>query len=65
MFKKDVKYHYGIKKHICGTAYEHDCWVLDLDYQPLKYIYKPSAEFICNELQKRSKDSKYYVVRCD
>ena len=65
MLKKDARYHYGIKKHICGTAYKDDFWVEGDDYRPLSFIYRQSAEFICNEFQKNSIDSKYYVARLD
>lgn len=65
MFKKNAIYHYGIKKHTCGTGYDLDCWVLNKDYQPLKYIYRQSAEFMCNELQKTNTICKYYVARLD
>lgn len=38
MLKQYAKYHYGIKKHTNGTGYDNDCWVLDSNYRPLKYI---------------------------
>ena len=65
MYKKDARYHYGIKKHICGTAYANDFFVTDEKMKPLSYIYKDSANFICNELQKKDAHSRYYVVRLD
>lgn len=65
MFKKDAKYHYGIKKHTCGDGYMYDCWVLGPNGLPLVYIYRQSAEFVCNELQKKTNDYKFYVVRYD
>lgn len=65
MLKKDARFHYGIKKHTCGDGYMYDCLVCGKDYQPLKYIYRQSAEFISNELQKKNKHVKYYVVRLD
>lgn len=65
MLKKNTRFHYGIKKHTCGTSYNEDCWVLDDNYRPLKYVYRQSAEFISNELQKENKHVKYYVARCD
>lgn len=65
MYKKDVRYHYGIKKHICGTAYINDFFVTDVNFKPLSYIYKESANFICEELQKKDIRSRYYVARLD
>lgn len=65
MYKKNAKYHYGIKKHTCGDGYMYDCWVLGSNGIPLSYIYRQSAEFVCNELQKKTNDYKFYVVRCD
>lgn len=65
MLKKDARFHYGIKKHVCGTAYRDDYWVTGDDYRPLTFIYKQSADFICNEYQKKDKHSKYYVARLD
>ena len=32
MLKKDARYHYGIKKHICGTDYRDDFWVTGDDF---------------------------------
>lgn len=63
MLKQYAKYHYGIKKHTCGTSYSEDCRVLDDNYRPLRYLYRQSAEFISNELQKKNKHVKYYVAR--
>ena len=65
MLKQNAKYHYGIKKHICGTAYINDFFVTGLDFKPLSYIYKESANFICEELQKKDTRSRYYVARLD
>ena len=65
MLKKDARYHYGIKKHICGTAYRNDFWVTGDGYRPLSFIYRQSAEHICNGFQKIDKHSKYYVARLD
>ena len=66
MLKQNAKYHYGIKKHTKGDAYEYDCWVLDADYRPLKYIYRASADYMCNQLNKaHSGRVKFYVVRYD
>lgn len=66
MFKKDARYHYGIKKHIKGTFHDDDCWVLGKNYLPLKYIYRGSADFMCEELNKaHSGRVKFYVARCD
>lgn len=65
MYKKNAKYHYGIKKHTRGDGYMYDCWVVGDDYLPLKYIYRQSAEYVCNELQKKTNDYKFYVVRYD
>ena len=65
MFKKDAKHHYGIKKHTCGGSYMYDCRVLGNDYLPLKYIHRQSAEFVCSQLQKKTNDYKFYVVRYD
>ena len=65
MLKQYVKHHYGIKKHTCGDGYMYDCWVVGDDYLPLKYIYRQSAEYICNELQKKTNDYKFYVARFD
>lgn len=66
MLKQYAKYHYGIKKHIPGDGYDHDCWVLGDNYLPLKYIYRASANFMCEELNKAHRDRlKFYVARCD
>ena len=66
MYKKDARYHYGIKKHTKGDGYDYDCWVLGSDYLPLKYIYRASADFICSELTKaHSGRIKFYVARYD
>lgn len=66
MLKQYAKYHYGIKKHIKGDSYEYDCWVLDANYKPLKYIYKASANYKCDQLNKHIPDGiKFYVVRYD
>ena len=64
MHKKDARYYYGIKKHIKGTWYEEDCWVLGENYLPLKYVYRASANFMCEELNKAHRGRvKFYVVR--
>ena len=66
MLKKDARYHYGIKKHIKGAWHEEDCWELGDNYLPLKYIYRASADFICEELNKAHRGRvKFYVARCD
>lgn len=66
MLKKDARYHYGIKKHIKGTGYDNDCWVLNEKYLPLLYIYKASANYMCDQLnQAHSGRMKFYVVRYD
>ena len=66
MYKKDARYHYGIKKHIKGDGYQYDCWVLGSDYLPLKYIYRASASFMCNELNNAHRGRiKFYVARYD
>lgn len=66
MFKKDARYHYGIKKHIKGRGYDTDCWVLNDKYMPVKYIYRASANFMCEELNKaHSGRLKFYVARYD
>lgn len=65
MYKKDARHHYGIKKHTYGDGYMYDCWVLGPNCLPLKYIYRESAEYKCNELQKKTNKYKYYVVRYD
>lgn len=66
MLKQYAKYHYGIKKHIKGTGYDNDCWVLDSNYRPLKYIYRASANYMCEQLNKvYSGGLKFYVVRYD
>ena len=66
MLKQYAKYHYGIKKHIKDDAYDHDCWMLDTNYRPLKYIYRSSADYICNQLnQAHSGRLKFYVARYD
>lgn len=66
MLKQYAKYHYGIKKHIKGDSYENDCLVLDSNYKPLKYIYKSSANYMCEQLnQAHSGRMKFYVVRYD
>ena len=66
MLKKDARYLYGIKRHTKGDGYDYDCWVLDDKYMPLKYIYRASATFMCDELNKAHRGRvKFYVVRCD
>lgn len=66
MLKKDAHYHYGIKRHTKGDGYDYDCWVLDDKYRPLKYIYRASANFMCEELNKAHRGRvKFYVARCD
>lgn len=66
MLKQYAKYHYGIKKHIKGDGYNNDCRVLDANYKPLKYIYKASANYMCEQLNKaHSGRVKFYVVRYD
>lgn len=65
MLKKDAKYHYGIKKHTCGTSYSEDCWMLGDDYLPILFIYKASANYMCEKFQKANKHAKYYVARYD
>lgn len=66
MYKKHARYHYGIKKHIKVDGYQYDCWVLDANYKPLKYIYKASANYMCDQLNKaHSGRVKFYVVRFD
>ena len=66
MYKKDALYHYGIKKHIKGDGYDHDCWVLSESYRPLKYIYRASADYMCGELNRaHSGRVKFYVARYD
>ena len=66
MYKKDAIYHYGIKKHTYGDSYENDCWVLDSDYRPLNYIYKASAIYMRDQLNKiHYGRAKFYVVRYD
>lgn len=66
MLKQYAKYHYGIKKHTKGDAYEYDCLVLDVNYLPLKYIYRASADYMCDQLNKaHSGRVKFYVVRYD
>ena len=66
MYKKDAKHHYGIKKHTYGEIYEYDCWVLDTNYKPLKYIYKASANYMCEHLNMvHYGRAKFYVARYD
>lgn len=67
MLKQYAKYHYGIKKCIEGDGcYAHDGWVLDENYRPLKYIYRASANYICDQLNKaHSGRVKFYVARFD
>ena len=66
MLKQYAKYHYRIKKHTKGDGYANDCWVLDANYKPLKYIYKASADYMCWQLNKaHSGRIKFYVVRYD
>ena len=65
MLKQYAKYHYGIKKHTKGDIYVNDCWVLGPNYKPLKYIYKSSANYMCEQLnQTHSGRVKFYVARC-
>ena len=65
MYKKDARFHYGIKKHICGDGYMYDCWVLGPNCLPLIFIYKASANYMCEQLQKNNTKCKFYVVRYD
>lgn len=65
MLKKDARIHYGIKKHTIGDGYMYDCWVLGPNCLPLTYIYKASANYMCEQLQKNNRKCKYYVVRFD
>lgn len=65
MYKKDAKYHYGIKKHICGTAYENDFFVVNENMKTLSFIYKASATYMCSVLQQNDVNAKYYVARLD
>lgn len=66
MLKKNARYHYGIKKHIKGDAYNNDCYVLDENYKILKYVYRASANFMCEQLNEaHSGRCKFYVVRYD
>lgn len=66
MLKQYAKYHYGIKKHIKGDGYAYDGWVLDKYYKPLKYIYRASANYMCDQLNKaHSGRVKFYVARYD
>ena len=58
MFKKDAKYHYGIKKHICGTAYANDFFVVNENMKTLSFIYKASANYMCSVLQQNDVNSK-------
>lgn len=64
MLKQNAKYHYGIKKHTKGDGYMYDCWVLDANHIPLKYIYRASANYMCDQLNKaHSGRVKFYVAR--
>ena len=65
MLKRDALYHYGIKKHIWGEAHMSDCWVLGPNCLPLTFIYKASANYMCEQLQKNNTKCKFYVVRYD
>lgn len=65
MLKQNARYHYGIKKHICGTAYANDFFVVNEKYETLSFIYKASANYMCSVLQQNDVNSKYYVARLD
>lgn len=52
-----------IMKHIKGTGYDHDCYVLTSDYKIKKFLYKESAEYECSLLNMQHDDCSYYVVR--
>ena len=65
MLKQNARYHYGIKKHICGTAYENDFFVVNENGKILSFIYKASANYMCSVLQQNDVNSKYYVARLD
>ena len=65
MLKQNARCHYGIKKHICGTAYENDFFVVNENMKPLSFIYKASANYMCSVLQQNDVNSKYYVARLD
>lgn len=64
MYKNDMPPRYGIKKHIKGSFYDEDCLVIDEHYHVLSYIYKESANYMCEQLNKaHSGRIKFYVVR--
>lgn len=65
MLKQNAKHHYGIKKHTCGDGYMYDCWILGPNCLPLTFIYKASANYMCEQLQKNNTKCKFYVVRYD
>lgn len=64
MQKHEVKYYYSIMKHTRGTGYDHDCLMLDEDFQPLRYIYEASAMYKKSLLENEyGSGYKFYIVR--
>ena len=66
MLKSEARFHYGIMKHIKGQFHADDCLVLGENYLPLSYIYKASADYMCDQLNKaHSGRCSFKVVRLD
>lgn len=66
MYKKDARFHYGIMCHKKGERYADDYLVTNEKYQPLKYIYRASANYMADQLTKaHSGRCKFTVVRLD
>ena len=56
---------YGIKKHIKGTKYEHDCLMLDKNYRVLA-VSKETAEMLLRQFTFQYGDSySFKIVRLD
>lgn len=56
---------YGIKKHIKGTKYEHDCLMLDKNYRVLS-VTKETAEMLLRQFYLQYGDSySFKIVRLD
>lgn len=65
MLLTDCKKPYAIKKHIKGTFYKDDCYVLDKNYKIMTFAYRASAEYKCEELNGGDATCNYRVVMID
>ena len=65
MLITECKKPYAIKKHIKGTFYKDDCYVLDNDYKIMIFAYRNIAEHKCEELNSIGDACTYRVVMVD